>query len=147
MNKSFVMLKPECIQQELTEAVIDQIIQHGFTIETKEDMIVDEELILKHYEEVIARLGDEFKDEVIEHFVGKRVIKMIVSKPNGDCIKEFRVLVGATQPIEADKDSIRGMFSHDSYELANFEHRVLLNLIHASDSEDSAKRELDLWFK
>ncbi len=146
MSKSFVMLKPECIEENLTDKVISQIVTNQFVIEKKEEEIVSRELILEHYKEVIDRFGDEFREKVLNHFEGKKVIKMIVSKPSGQSIDEFRKLVGATQPTEAKKGTIRNNFSKDSYEKAEREQRVLKNIIHASDSEESARKEIALWF-
>ncbi len=146
MQKSFVMLKPECIKNNLVDEVIRIIEENGFIIENKIEVNVNEETILKHYEEVIEKFGSEFKKKVIDHFKDEKVIKMIICKDGDNIIKEFRTLVGATEPIAAHPLSIRGKFSNDSYDLANKENRILRNIIHASDSEQSARKEIDIWF-
>ena len=56
-------------------------------------------------------------------------------------------LVGATEPLSSDGGTIRGDFTIDSFELANFDERAVRNLIHCSDQPAEAEREIQLWFK
>lgn len=62
-----------------------------------------------------------------------------------DIIAYTRKLAGKTNPQEADPESIRGKFSDDNYEKAEKAGRLVYNVIHASDSKESAKRELAIW--
>ena len=63
-------------------------------------------------------------------------------------IEIVRKLIGSTEPKQAPPGTIRGDFaSFESYEIANAQNRVIRNLVHASDSAETAKREISLWFK
>ena len=72
---------------------------------------------------------------------------IFIKKSDEDIITYSRRLVGKTNPVQADPDSIRGHFSQDSYVKADQEHRLVNNIIHASDSHESANRELHIWEK
>ena len=146
MSITYAMLKPDCIERGLVNTIKKEITDHGFIIREEGEVIVTEKIILEHYREVIARLGDEFKKRVVEDFVGKKVIGLIISIEGEECITRFRKLVGSTEPISADKNSIRGKYGNDSYAQADLENRFLHNLIHASDSMENAYDEIDLWF-
>ena len=72
---------------------------------------------------------------------------MITYEGNQDIIEYTRALVGKTNPKDAGKDTIRGKYSHDDYEQATKQWRLVNNVIHASDSHESAERELAIWRK
>lgn len=147
MNKTFVMLKPDCVERNLCEKLIEVIKDNNFQIVKQEKRIVNEETILKHYQEVIERLhSEEFKNSVLKAFVGKEVVIMEVTNNTDDAITAFRELIGPTDPSKAGKDTIRGSYGNDSMDKSKAEHRMLNNLIHASDSAQSAQFELNLWF-
>lgn len=147
-NKSYVMLKPDCITRNLVNEVKKMITDNGFIITDEKEIIVDKETILKHYQDVIERLNsDSFKDSILKAFVGKKVIAMQITSTTKDCIKDFRDLVGPTDPSKADNNTIRGKYGIDSMEASKKEGRMLNNLIHASDSSENAQKEISLWFK
>ncbi len=60
-------------------------------------------------------------------------------------IVRSRELIGTTEPVSAKQGTIRHLFSNDSYELAEKENRLIRNVIHASDSLESAKKEIKIW--
>lgn len=147
MNKSYVMLKPDCIERGLTDTLIQEIKDNGFQIEKQKEVLVEEDRILKHYAEVIERLNsDSFKQSIIDAFVGKKVIALVITNDTGDCITKFREFIGPTDPAKADKNTIRGKYGIDSMEKSKADGRMLNNLIHASDSEENATKEISLWF-
>ena len=147
MKQVFVMLKPDCIRDGHQEDVLLDITNHGFHIAERKEVVVDEALILEHYKEVIERINnDNFKANIIKAFVGKKVIALRVEQDNDLCVYNMRMLVGVTEPKSSDPKSIRGKYSKDSYEIANAENRILENVIHASDSDENAAKEIKLWF-
>lgn len=148
MKKStFIMLKPDAIERRLQDDIIQIFLNKGYHIIRRKEVIVSENLILKHYEEVIQKVNQAyFKEAILKTFVGKKVIVLEITKDVEHLVEEVRTLVGATDPVKADIKSIRGQFKDDSLEVAMKEKRTLRNLIHASDSVENAKIEMNLWF-
>ena len=62
-----------------------------------------------------------------------------------DIIEKTRTLAGATNPQDAKENTIRNLYSDDNYEKADRDERLVNNVIHASDSHESAQRELNIW--
>lgn len=146
-NSTFIMLKPDAVKRGLTNQIIQIFLDKGYQIVRKKEVIVHEELILKHYEEVIAKVNqDYFKEAILKTFVNQKVIALEITKDSLNLIQEVRDLVGITDPMKADPKSIRGMYKDDSLEVSMREKRVLRNLIHASDSIENAAQEMKLWF-
>lgn len=143
---ALIIMKPDALEKELVDTIIQRFIQGGFTIEMVGYKCVAEDLILNHYREVIEKLGDWFKELVIKDFVGKGMIPVILSQDGHDAIVNARALTGATDPAAAAQGTIRGDLGSDSMEAANRENRSCYNLIHCSDSSESYQIELKLWF-
>jgi nucleoside-diphosphate kinase len=147
-QSTFIMFKPDTIERHLENILIQFFLDHGYQIERSREVIVDEKLILTHYEEVIKVVNkDYFKDGVLKAFLGKKVLVYEISKDSNDVIHEVRDLIGATDPSKALPNSIRGKFGMDSIDNAVSQKRMVNNLIHASDSKESVERELKLWFE
>jgi len=147
-QSTFIMFKPDTIERNLTQELVSIFKDHGYNIERSKEVLVDEKLILKHYEDVIKVVNaDYFKNAILKVFLGKKVWVYELSKDTDqDVIHQVRELVGATDPLLADPDSIRGCYGNDSKAEAIREKRMLMNLIHASDSKESAEKEMKLWF-
>jgi len=147
-QSTFIMFKPDTIERHLENALIQFFLDKGYHMERSKEVVVDEKLILTHYEDVIKAVNkDYFKDGVLTAFLGKKVLVYEISKDSDDVIHEVRDLIGATDPSKALPTSIRGRFGMDSFENAVSEKRMVNNLIHASDSKESVERELKLWFE
>ncbi len=146
MYYSFIMLKPDALKRELTETIMDYFFKEGITIERLGTKVVHENLLSRHYEEVIAKLGSDFQRKLMKYFDGQMVLPMIVKSENDTIIDDVRRIVGKTDPAQADTGTIRGDLGIDSYEKCNRENRSCENLIHASDSPEAVARELSIWF-
>ncbi|MGI5960200.1 MAG: nucleoside-diphosphate kinase [Massiliimalia sp.] len=146
MNYSFIMLKPDALEGQLVETIMEYFSNANIEIERLGYKIVSEEILSKHYAEVIAKYGADFKRKLMNYFYQKAVIPMIVRGESTDLIADIRKIVGATEPIKADKGTIRGDLSNDSFEKCAAEDRSCENLIHASDSVENAKHEIEIWF-
>jgi len=142
-ENTLVILKPDCLERNLVEKCVSRLIEIG-KIERIKYHIVKTEEILKHYQENLINQPNEIKNRVLDYFVNKAVI--IITLSGIDIIKRVRDLIGASDPSKAKKNSIRGEFCNDSYELAESENRSCRNIIHASDSKISYKYEYDIWF-
>lgn len=141
------MLKPDAISRDLAEDIKHFLSRHGYKIKRSKFVKVDEALILKHYAEVIARIGEDFKQQVIKEFINQEVEILEITSDDKDLVAKVRVLIGATDPVNADRNSIRGIYGLDSLAKARDEKRMLRNLVHASDSDTNAAKEIKLWFK
>lgn len=149
-HTTFIMLKPDALEAHLENKILDEFRDQGITVLRKGTVVVDEKLILKHYEDVIERLKEQvpdFPDRIKKEFVDKTVRIFELGYHHHDIVEKVREIVGATDPAKADPISIRGKYATDTMVKSNAEGRMLRNLIHASDSPENAKKELSLWFE
>lgn len=96
-----------------------------------------------HYADLAERNPQAFARST-QYLQDKPVIAAVLAGDNA--IAKARMICGPTEPITAPAGTIRGDYSADSVTLANIENRALYNLVHASDSEESALREIRFWF-
>lgn len=146
MYYSFVMLKPDCLERQLTCKIIERLHANIITIEIFDYRLVNEDIIFKHYSNKIDEIGEIFKEMTKNAFVGKYVIPMIVSSNDINIISAIRKIIGTTDPSKADSGTIRRDFGEDSFEKSMQEVRCCANLIHASDCYESYLFESKLWF-
>lgn len=150
---TFMMLKPDAFENGSASNILRDLENAGLCIESGKEISVDMHVmqtLLLHYEEVINKFDKSFNypGKMFNTFYYKenpKIYPMKVSYEGEDIIAYTRTLVGATNPVDADADSIRGKYSKDSYDLAGFDVRLVNNLIHASDSLENAEKELALW--
>jgi len=130
-ERTLVLIKPDAIRRGLVGEILGRFERKGLAIEAMELRTMDAALADQHYAEHVDKA---FYPPLKEFMTGGRLVAAIVS---GDqAIEVVRALVGSTDGRKAAAGTIRGDFS-----LSNRE-----NLVHASDSPDSAKREISLWF-
>lgn len=132
MEKSFVMMKPDTVQRRLMGKVLSRFEEKGLQIVAVKMMQISEELAKEHYGEHSEK---PFFNDLVEYITSSAVLAMVIQ--GDDSISLIRKMVGATNPKEADLGTIRGDFALD----------MGRNIIHASDSPDSAKREISLFFE
>ena len=131
MERTFAALKPDAVKRNLIGKIISKIEDKGYKIVGMKLMNVSLELASKHYEE---HFGKPFYNRLINYITSGPVLAMVLEGEN--VIEGLRHIVGKTNPDEADVGSIR----------ADFCVMKEYNAIHASDSQESAKREIALWF-
>lgn len=147
MKSTFVMFKPDALERGLDGQLLDAFKSRGFQVLRSKQVVVDEALILKHYAEVIQRVPiPDFADRIRKAFVGQAVTILQLVNGKETVVADVRNLVGATDPAKADPATLRGRYGNDTMERSVNEKRMLNNLIHASDSDEAARKELDLWF-
>ena len=132
MERTFVAIKPDGVKRGLIGRILQRFEDKSYKIIALKMINVTPEIAAKHYEE---HLGKPFYEKLIRFITMGPIIAIAVEGKNA--IKGVRHLVGKTNPDEADDGSIRVDFSSFS----------TLNLVHASDSLESAQRELNLYFK
>lgn len=146
-NQTLIILKPDALQRGLQDELLSFFLRKGIRIAKSKKVTVKKKIILRHYEEVIERIGKgPFRDYVVNEFVNQEVFIAILEQDSEGLVLRVRALIGATDPALAAPDSLRGMYGKDSLAQAREEQRMLRNLIHASDSFDSFVREVSLWF-
>lgn len=131
MEQTYVMLKPDAVNRGLAGEIISRIEKKGFSISAMTMLVMTEEKAKAHYYEHVEK---PFFPELLEYITSGPVIGMVVSGPN--VIRAMRKMLGATDPFEADPGSIRGDYGFSK----------TMNLVHASDSPESAAREIALYF-
>jgi nucleoside-diphosphate kinase len=130
-ERTLVLIKPDAVRRGLVGEVISRFERKGLSVDVMVLRTMDAALADRHYAEHLAK---PFYPPLKEFMTGGPLVAMIVS---GDrAVEVVRLLTGATDGRAAAPGTIRGDFS-----LSNRE-----NLVHASDSADSAKREIALWF-
>lgn len=146
-SRTFIMLKPDAIEKNLEGDILAFFKDYGIEVVRWNTVVVDESLIINHYQEVIDKLNmPDFPNRIRKYFVGKTVRIFEMESKENNVVAKVRELIGATDPSKAGPDTIRGKYSDDSMDLAKEQLRLVHNLIHASDSDENALKEIDLWF-
>lgn len=131
MQTSLIILKPDAIQRGLAGTILQRFERKGLRIVGAKLMLVPKELAEKHYAE---HAGKPFYDGLIKFVTSSPV--MVLAIQGLEAITVCRTLIGATNGRKADPGTIRGDFGMSGG----------FNMIHGSDSPESAERELALWF-
>lgn len=131
MERSLVLLKPDAIQRGLIGELIGRLEDKSLKISAMKLMKVSDDLARRHYEE---HLEKDFFSDLFEFITSSPIVAMVVE--GEQAIEVTRRLMGATNPFEAEPGTIRGDYGLD----------LTKNLIHGSDSVESADREIDLFF-
>lgn len=142
---TFVLLKPDAVERKLVREIITYFANENIFPRLFDLQAATAEKITAHYAEHIEKFGIEFELKTRIMFEGKTVIPIVLSGTES-IINDVRRIVGATEPSKAGNGTIRGDLGDcDNFEKANSEHRLVSNLIHASDSEAAVKREVGIW--
>lgn len=164
IEQTLVVIKPDGIQRNLIGNVISYYETAGLQVLALEMLTVSEALISKHYPEVdeyLVNLGkksekagdrvDDYRAQGLkivrglkEYMTSGPVVKMILE--GEDAVQKVRTITGYTDPIRADKGTVRGDFGIDDILTANKENRPVKNIIHASGTREEAEQEIKLWF-
>ncbi|MDR3552239.1 MAG: nucleoside-diphosphate kinase [Clostridia bacterium] len=144
-NITFVMIKPDAVEKNAVYAIMRYFYDNGISVCCFDVQQATSERVTLHYGEHFERLGQDFANRMLELFVGKTVIPIVLTGEEG-IIAKVRGIVGVTEPVKAAKGTIRGdLGDGDSFERSERENRVLRNLIHASDTPEAVAREAHIW--
>lgn len=130
-QRTLVLIKPDAVRRGLIGEVLSRLERKGLRIEELRLRTMDAALSDAHYAEHVGR---EYYAGLKSFMTSGPLVSLVVS--GDEAIPVVRKLAGATDGRKAEPGTIRGDFSVSNQQ----------NLIHASDSEESAKREIDLWF-
>ena len=135
MERSLVLVKPDGVDRGLTGEVIRRIEAKGYRLVRLERREATRELLDAHYAE---HQGKPFFEPLVEFMLSGPIVAMVVEGQR--CIEGFRSLAGATDPTVAAPGTIRGDLGRD------WGLKVMQNIVHGSDSLESADREIGIWF-
>jgi nucleoside-diphosphate kinase len=131
-ERTLLLIKPDAVQRRLVGEILGRLERKGLVIAALELRNVGDELARRHYAE---HEGKPFFASLLEFITSGPVVAAIVEGPRA--VAAVRQLAGATDPVEkAAPGTIRGDFGLETQ----------FNLVHGSDSPQSAQREVDLWF-
>ncbi|PPI07569.1 nucleoside-diphosphate kinase [Rathayibacter sp. AY1B8] len=134
-QETLVLVKPDGVARNLTGEILRRIEAKGYSLVDVKLVEADRELLAAHYAE---HEGKPFYEPLVEFMESGPIVALRIA---GDRVIEgFRALAGTTDPTTATPGTIRGDLGRD------WGLKVQQNLVHGSDSEESAARELGLWF-
>ena len=132
MKQTLVLCKPDAVERSLVGEIISRFEKKGLKIAALRMLTIDPELAEKHYAE---HIGKPFYNDLVD-FIGRSpAVAMVIEGPE-DTWDIVRKMMGATNAAQAEPGTIRGDFSALFTE----------NLVHGSDSAESAKREIEIFF-
>ena len=131
MDRTLILVKPDAFERRLTGEIIARLERKGLRIAALKLMTADEDLAKRHYAE---HEGKPFFDALVAFVTSGPMVAMILEGPNA--IEAARQLIGSTNGLEASPGSIRGDYALETRR----------NLVHGSDSPESAEREIEIYF-
>jgi len=131
MERTLILVKPDAFERNLTGEIIARFERKGLALVALKLMTMDHELAERHYAE---HVGKPFFGELVEFITSGPLVAMVLE--GDEAVEAARQVIGATNPLQASPGSIRG-----DYAIA-----VGQNMVHGSDSADSAAREVSLFF-
>jgi nucleoside-diphosphate kinase len=131
ISRTLILVKPDAFERGLTGEILARFERKGLRIVGLRQLTIDEEFAAQHYEEHREK---PFFGELVEFITGGPLVAAVLE--GRDATTAARQIIGATNPLEAAPGSIRGDFALE----------VTFNLVHGSDSDESADREIQLWF-
>ncbi len=164
-----VLVKNDGVKRALIGTIISRFENAGLKVSAIKMIVPSKELVGKHYaddekwllsvgtkakkaydakDQKINRseidLGKDIRNQLIHFLSGGPVVAIVIE--GNEVIFSVRKIIGSTEPKSADPSSIRGLYSSDSYDLANSKNRPIKNIVHASEDKRSADIEISLWF-
>jgi nucleoside-diphosphate kinase len=130
-ERTLILVKPDAFERNLSGEVIARFERKGLRIVALKLMQMDRELAERHYGE---HSGKPFFPELVEFITSGPLVAMVLQAEGA--IEAARQVIGATNPLEAAPGSIRGDFAVE----------ITFNLVHGSDSPNTAAREIELFF-
>lgn len=134
-EKTLILVKPDGVRRGLVGEVISRIETKGYAIDALRMLQADEALLAQHYAE---HIGKPFYEPLVEFMMSGPIVAIVAS--GNRVIEGFRSLAGATDPTVAAPGTIRGDLARDQGT------KVIQNLVHGSDSPESAEREIQIFF-
>src|SRR6478672_645536 len=130
-SRTLILIKPDAFERNLTGEILARFERKGLSITALKLLTADEATANEHYAE---HTDKPFFGELVSFITGGPLVAAVLE--GVEAVRAARQLIGATNPVEAATGSIRGDFGTE----------VTFNLVHGSDSDESAEREIAIWF-
>jgi len=134
-EQTLILIKPDGVKRGLVGEVIARVERKGYKITNLRMLTADRNLLAKHYAE---HEGKPFYEPLMEFMASGPIVAMVAEGER--VIEGFRKLAGATDPTTAEPGTIRGDLARDQGT------KVVQNIVHGSDSPESASREIKIFF-
>jgi nucleoside-diphosphate kinase len=131
VSRTLILIKPDAFERGLAGEVLARFERKGLRIAALRVVHADEEIANRHYAEHVDK---PFFGELVEFITRGRLVAAVLE--GAEAVAAARQVIGATNPLEASPGSIRGDLAIE----------VTFNLVHGSDSDESAEREIETWF-
>ncbi|MEI6406506.1 MAG: nucleoside-diphosphate kinase [Actinomycetes bacterium] len=135
LERTLILVKPDGVRRGLVGEIISRVEAKGYQIHALKMMTADRELLTSHYAE---HEGKPFFEPLVEFMMSGPIVAIVAE--GNRVIEGFRKLAGATDPTVAEPGTIRGDLARDQGT------KVVQNLVHGSDSPESALREIGIFF-
>jgi nucleoside-diphosphate kinase len=130
-SRTLILIKPDAFERGLTGEVLTRFERKGLRIVALRMLTADDEIANRHYAE---HTDKPFFGELVDFITGGPLVAAVLE--GSEAVPAARQLIGATNPLDAATGSIRGDYAVE----------VTFNLVHGSDSDESAVREIEIWF-
>ena len=134
-QQTLILVKPDGVKRGLVGEVIARVERKGYKISNLKMLTADRDLLAKHYAE---HEGKPFYEPLLEFMMSGPIVAMVAEGER--VIEGFRKLAGTTDPTTAEAGTIRGDLARDMGT------KVVQNIVHGSDSPESADREIKIFF-
>jgi nucleoside-diphosphate kinase len=131
VSRTLILVKPDAFERGLTGEVIARFERKGLTLAAMRLLTADEVIANRHYAEHTEK---PFFGELVSFITRGPLVAIVLE--GTEAVTAARQVIGATNPLEAAAGSIRGEYASE----------ITYNLVHGSDSEESAQREIAIWF-
>lgn len=135
LERTLILVKPDGVRRQLVGEVISRLERKNYSVVAIKMLSADRTLLAKHYAE---HEGKPFYEPLLEFMTSGPVVALIAE--GNRVIEGFRKLAGTTDPTSAEPGTIRGDLARDQGT------KVVQNIVHGSDSVESATREISIWF-
>ncbi len=135
LERTLILIKPDGVRRNLIGEVLSRIERKGYIVVALKLVEADRDQLAFHYAE---HLGKPFYEPLVDFMMSGPVVAIIAE--GNRVIEGFRKLAGVTDPTLAEPGTIRGDLARDQGT------SVVQNIVHGSDSPESAIREIDIWF-
>lgn len=144
IEETLVLIKPDALERGLAGEIIRRFEAAGLRIHNVRWVSPSLAMVEKHYADLKSKNPRAF-DRNTRYLAKKNALALVLAGISA--IAKVRMLIGPTEPVTAPPGTIRCDLSSDTIKFADSQDRGLYNLVHAADSADSARREIELWFE